>query len=109
MVFDVAAVKNIKGKGFDFSACKAFETGEVYLQMPFNAYYTNLEIALMDAYFDAAMAYPMHFSDVDLTAKYDEILSRFLGKTGYASLAAMSGAYGGFQKIDDLKGWFAGL
>ncbi|MBQ2494462.1 MAG: hypothetical protein II520_04425, partial [Bacilli bacterium] len=74
-----------------------------------NAAFTDLTDVILDAYFDAAMAYPMHFSDVDLTAKYDEILSRFLGKTGYASLAAMSGAYGGFQKISDLKGWFAGL
>jgi len=113
LYLDAAGVKKTGGLYNEdntiFDENKAIANGEVYLQMPFNAYYTNLEIALMDAYFDAAMAYPMHFADVDLTAKYDEILSRFLGKTGYASLAAMSGAYGGFQKIDDLEGWFAGL
>lgn len=92
-----------------FDGNDAVTAGEVYLQMPFNAYYTNLEIALMDAYFDAAMAYPSHFEDIVLTQKYDEILTKFLGKTGYVSLAAMSGAYGGFQKINDLKGWMEAL
>ncbi|MBQ8142721.1 MAG: ABC transporter substrate-binding protein [Bacilli bacterium] len=83
-----------------FDNLKAFKNNEVYLQMPYNAYYTNLETALMDAYFDASVAYPKQFKDLDMENKYNEILETFVGKRCYDEVKAKPASYGGFQKID---------
>lgn len=107
MVFDVAAVKNIKGKGFDFSACKAFETGEVYLQMAYNAYYTNLEISLINAWFLAKSVYPSLFEDIDIAAKADEVTRVFNGKALYNDIKAKRMSFGGYQKIANPTEFFA--
>lgn len=86
-----------------FDNVKAVSSGEVYLQMPYNAYYTNLEISLMNGYFDAHAVYPELFKDFDLEKKYSEILTTFVGKDTYKEEKEMSGSYGGYQKISDLK------
>ena len=86
-----------------FDNVKAVTSGEVYLQMPYNAYYTNLEISLMNGYFDAYAVYPELFKDFDLEKKYSEILTTFVGKDTYTEEKGMSGSYGGHQKISDLK------
>ena len=79
------------------------ENGEVYLQLPYNAYYQNIEIHLINTYFVASSVYPAAFAGFDITAKADEILEVFTGKKIYAELAAMNGQYGGYQKISDLR------
>ncbi|MBE6135034.1 MAG: hypothetical protein E7179_03370 [Erysipelotrichaceae bacterium] len=99
MIFDAAAVKNIRGKGFDFSQCAAFQTGEVYLQMAYNAYYTNLETALINAWFTGKAAYPSLFADVDIAAKADEITEKFNGKKLYEQMKGKPQSFGGYQKI----------
>ena len=86
-----------------FDNVKAVLSGEVYLQMPYNAYYTNLEISLMNGYFDAYAVYPELFKDFDLEKKYSEILTIFVGKDTYKDEKTMSGSYGGYQRISDLK------
>ena len=52
MIIDAAAVKNIRPLYAEdstmFDSCKAWRNGEVYLQMAYNAYYTNYETALID-------------------------------------------------------------
>lgn len=84
IVMDAAAVKNIKPLYQEdptmFDSCKAWQTGEVYLEMAYNAYYTNYEIALINTWFIAKSVYPDLFADVDITAKTNEITSAFLGK-----------------------------
>ena len=99
MVFDAAAVKNIRGKGIDFSACAAFSAGEVYLQMAYNAYYINLETALINAWFTAKSAYPSLFTDIDVEAKANEITEKFNGKALYSAMKAKPQSFGGYQKI----------
>nr|MCR5348875.1 ABC transporter substrate-binding protein [Bacilli bacterium] len=99
MVFDAAAVKNIRGKGVDFSTFKAFETGEVYLQLPYNAYYTNVETALINMWFVAKSAYPEKLADVDIAAKANEITLKFNGVALYEQMKALPMSYGGYQKI----------
>lgn len=84
----------------DFNNLKAFQNGEVYLQMPYNNYYTNLEVALMDAYYQAKVAYPTVFSSLDIASKSNEISQKFLGKEIYSDMCELSNSYGGFQKID---------
>ena len=99
MVFDAAAIKNIKGKEFDFSDCTAFKTGEVYLQLPYNAYYTNAETSLINSWFIAKSAYPNLFSDIDIAAKADQITLKMNGAALYDRMKAMPNSYGGYQKI----------
>jgi iron complex transport system substrate-binding protein len=57
IIMDAAAVKNIKPLYAEdktmFDTCKAWQNGEVYLQMAYNAYYTNHEIALLNNCFIA--------------------------------------------------------
>ena len=86
-----------------FDGVKAVENGEVYLQLPYNAYYQNIEIHLINTYFVASSVYPSAFVGFDIAAKADEILEVFTGKKIYAELAAMKGQYGGYQKIADLR------
>ena len=99
MVFDAAAVKNIKGKNFDFTICKAFQTGEVYLQMAYNAYYTNVETALINTWFVASVTYPELFPAFDIAKKANEITLKFNRKALYDEMKALPQAYGGYQKI----------
>lgn len=114
IVLDSAGLKKFKTtyqtESEAFSAMNAFKNNEIYLEMPFNAYYTNIEIALMDAYFLASVAYPEAYKDMDMNGKYDEIGTAFLGKACYTShvkTAKMS--YGGFQKISNIKDFLANV
>jgi iron complex transport system substrate-binding protein len=81
-----------------FDSLTAFQTGEVYLQMPYNAYYTNLEIAFADAYFIGKALYPDAFADVDMADTFGEISTFLLGTDCYADVA--EAMYGGYQKLD---------
>lgn len=104
IVMDAAAVKNIKPLYQEdptmFDSCKAWHTGEVYLEMAYNAYYTNYEIALINTWFIAKSVYPDLFADVDITAKTNEITSAFLGKELADEIFACPSSFGGYQKID---------
>lgn len=92
-----------------FDELKAFKDGEVYLEMPFNAYYTNLEIALMDSYFLASVAYPEVYKDFNLEQKYTEIGEAFLGADCYTYVKQAPMSYGGFQKIGNVKEFLANV
>lgn len=81
-----------------YSVISAFGSGEVYLQMPYNAYFTNLEIAYADAFFAAAVAYSLDKSDIDYVAKAREITKFFLKEDCYDAVA--DAMYGGYKKID---------
>ena len=83
MFIDSAAVKNIKPLYAQdpalFDSCRAWQSGEVYLQPAYNAYYTNYEIALINTWFDAKTVYPQLFEDINIYVKMDEITQAFLG------------------------------
>ena len=104
MIMDAAAVKNIKPLYAEdktmFDSCKAWNDGEVYLEMAFNAYYTNYEIALANTWFIAKSVYPDKFEDVDMTAKTNEIMQVFYGKDLADQIFACPSSFGGYQKID---------
>ena len=104
IIMDAAAVKNIKPllaeKPDLFDACKAWQEGEVYLEMAYNAYYTNYEIALINTWFIAKTVYPELFEDIDMTAKTNEVTQAFLGKDLAEQIAAAPSSFGGYQKID---------
>ena len=104
IIMDAAAVKNIKplyaADKTMFDTCKAWQNGEVYLEMAYNAYYTNYEIALINTWFIAKSVYPEHFADVDITAKADEVTEMFLGAELADEIFACPSSFGGYQKID---------
>lgn len=104
MIMDAAAVKNIKPLYDEdntlFDSCKAWQEGEVYLQMAYNAYYTNYETALVNAWFLAKSVYPDLFEDIDMTEKTNEITRMFLGQELADEIFGYPGSFGGYQKID---------
>ena len=106
MIFDAAAIKNIRGTGFDFSACKAFQTGEVYLQMAYNAYYTNLELALSNAWYNAKAVYGDAFA-LDIEKKTNEITKAFNRAELYSQIKECPSSFGGYQKIANPTEFFA--
>ena len=104
IIMDAAAVKNIKPLYAEdpamFNTCKAWNEGQVYLQMAYNAYYTNYEIALINTWFIAKTVYPEAFADVDLTAKTNEVTEKFLGKALAEEIFACPSSFGGYQQVD---------
>ena len=104
IIMDAAAVKNIKPLYAEdptmFDTCKAWQTGEVYLEMAYNAYYTNYEIALINTWFIAKTVYPHLFADIDMTEKTNEITKLFLGMELADAIFACPSSFGGYGKID---------
>ena len=104
MFIDSAAVKNIKPLYKEnstlFDDIKAWQNGEVYLEMAYNAYYTNLEIALINTWYMAKVVYPELFSDIDITAKTNEVTKAFLGKELATEIFSAPASFGGYQKIN---------
>ncbi|MCX7884194.1 MAG: iron ABC transporter substrate-binding protein [Caloramator sp.] len=58
----------------------AFKKENVYSQLPYNFYSTNIDTALVDAYFIGKIVYAESFNDVDIKKKADEIYKFFVGK-----------------------------
>lgn len=104
MFIDTAAVKNIQPLYDEdptmFDNCKAWQNGEVYLEMAYNAYYTNYEIALINTWFIAKTVYPELFADINITAKTNEITRMFNGKELANEIFACPASFGGYGKID---------
>ena len=104
IIMDAAAVKNIIPLYTEdpamFDTCKAWQTGEVYLQMAYNAYYTNYEISLANTWFTAKTVYPDLFQDIDMTEKTNEITQMFLGKPLAEGIFACPSSFGGYQQIN---------
>jgi iron complex transport system substrate-binding protein len=104
MFIDAAAVKNIKPLFKEdktlLDPVKAWKEGNVYLEMAYNAYYTNYEIALANTWYYAKCVYPDRFADVDMGAKLNEITKAFLGQNLADAVFATEQSFGGYQKID---------
>lgn len=67
-----------KNRNF-YRLLKAARSGKVFSLLPYNYYNTNIEIALLNAYFVGKCLYPEEFKDVDIDRKANEILNTFLG------------------------------
>lgn len=104
LILDAAAVKNIQPLYAEdpalFDTFKAWQENEVYLEMAYNAYYTNYEIALINTWFIAKAVYPDYFTDIEMDAKTDEVTELFLGKALSSEIFALPQSFGGYQKID---------
>jgi iron complex transport system substrate-binding protein len=110
MILDAASIKNIKplykADNTIFDSCKAWNEGKVYLQMAYNAYYTNLEIALINTYYNAMVVYPEQFSGYNIETITDKVTKAFLGQELNDEIKAKTFSYGGYQQIDT-KTFFA--
>jgi iron complex transport system substrate-binding protein len=80
-----------------YQGLTAFRTGRVYMQLPYNYYYTNIDIALCNAYYIGSIVYPERFSDINIMTKSNEIFKELLGKELYSQVA--DEYYGGFQQL----------
>jgi len=107
---DAAAIKNIlpliTKDPHMFDHCKAWNEGKVYLQMAYNAYYTNYEIMLANTWYIAKTVYPELFEDIDMKAKTDEITQAFLGKPLAEAIYSCPTSYKGYDgtKFSDVIG-----
>lgn len=81
-----------------YNTLTAFKNGEIYSQLPFNFYNTNIDTSIVDAYFIGKVLYPDKFHDIEVDKKADEIYKFLLGKEMYSQMA---NDFGGFSKIDD--------
>ena len=59
-----------------YNSLTAFKEGKVYMQMPYNWYYTNIEIAIADAYYIGTSVYPEAFSETE-TLLTQNLIRRF--------------------------------
>ena len=104
MIIDAAAVKNIKPMYQEdnqiFSSVKAVTDNKVYLQMAYNAYYTNIEIALVNSWYSAKVVYPSLFEDVNIKDKTNEATLKFNGKALADEIYACGSSFGGYQQIN---------
>ena len=80
-----------------YQGLQAFKNNKVYMNMPYNAYYTNLGIAIADAYYMGTIMYPEEFSDINIEEKYDEIKTKLLGSSDYIAMA--DAYFGGYQNL----------
>jgi len=79
-----------------YNSLSAIKNGQVYGQLPYVAYYNNVETAMADIYYVGKLLYPEAFKDIDPTAKADEIYTFLLGQPLYSDMAER---YGGYQQI----------
>ena len=82
-----------------YTVLDAFKNGELYTLLPYNAYYTNLEIQMMSTIYVASLLHEENFTNFDIAAKCDEINRTFLGKDIYNEAKEYSTSYGGYRKI----------
>lgn len=77
-----------------FNSVRAVREGRVYTMPSFNNCSMNISYALMDAYYAGIVLFPEQFSDIDIAKKSEEILTLFLGKNIYDTMAAGGLYYG---------------
>jgi len=80
-----------------YESLSAVQNGQVYAQLPYNYYNTNIGTALADAYYLGKILYPAAFADIDPRQKADEIYQSLLGHPAYAQMAE---SFGGFKQLN---------
>ena len=80
-----------------YQSLNAVKKGQVYSQIPYNNYTTNIETAFADSYYAGKIIFPQQFQDIDPIKKSDEIYQFLLGKPLYAEMVR---DYGGFKKLE---------
>ena len=71
-----------------YDSLRAVQAGDVYAQLSFNYNWTNMEIAIADAYYAGKIIFPEQFKDIDPIEKADEIFTMMLGEPFYEKMVA---------------------
>ena len=71
-----------------YNAMDAVQDGNVYAVLPYTSMGTNVETALVDAYYLGTILYPDTFADIDLAEKTNEIFTLFVGENVFDHLNA---------------------
>ncbi|ETI96879.1 MAG: Periplasmic binding protein [Intestinibacter bartlettii DORA_8_9] len=66
-----------------YESLDAVKDGNIYSQVSYNWYTTNVEIGIIDAYYAGTVIYPEQFSDVNIEDTANEITKFMLGKEMY--------------------------
>ncbi len=90
-------IENEKKQQSLFKALKAFQDKKVFVTLPFNSYYTNIEYALCNGYFIGKTIYPDRFKDIDIMKKTDEIVRFMIGKGVIRDIAGLTRAFKGYE------------
>jgi iron complex transport system substrate-binding protein len=77
-----------------YNVLNAFRSRRVYTLMPFSAYTTNIDTAMIDAYAIGKILYPQRFADVDLARRADAIFTFMVGRPVYRQMQAEYGRVG---------------
>lgn len=95
-------IADYKANKDNYTSLDAISNGEVYCLMPYNAYYTNLEVQLMSTFYVASIAHKEDelFKNMNIEDKYNEILENFVSKRMYNELSSRDDALGGYTKLD---------
>ena len=63
-----------------YDSLTAVKEGRVYAQVAYNWYTTNVETAVIDAYYAGKVIFPEQFADIDIEIKANEVYTTLLGK-----------------------------
>jgi iron complex transport system substrate-binding protein len=91
-----AVLEDYKKNPVFYESLSAVQNGQVYAQLPYNYYNTNLDTAIADAYYLGKILYPAAFGDIDPEQKADEIYQALLGQPAYSQMAE---TFGGFEPL----------
>lgn len=80
--FDIIKDQYEKNKDL-FESLSAVKNGNVYSQISYRHCATNLDTALIDAYYAGKVSFPDKFEDVDMDEKAKEIYTKFIGEDIY--------------------------
>jgi iron complex transport system substrate-binding protein len=80
-----------------YKSLSAVQNGQVYAQLPYNYYSTNIDTAIADAYYLGKIICPTAFADIDPAQKADEIYRSLLGQPAYAQMVE---SFGGFKQLN---------
>ena len=69
-----------------YEGLTAVQEGEVYAQISFRSFASNLETALADAYYAGTVIFPEAFADIKIEEKVGEIFTAILGENPYPAL-----------------------
>lgn len=87
-----------EGNAVKYDSLDAFDAGKSYLTLPYNAYYTNLEIQLISTYYVAKLGHSDF--EVDMAEKANEVTKNFLGKELYEQMKQHDYGMGGYRAVD---------
>lgn len=77
-----------------YNSLSAFKNNEIYLQLPYISYYSNLETALINIYNLGMAIYPEQFEDINGALIAEEIYTFLLGKDLYEEMTELFGSPG---------------